>query len=211
LTVDPFRFLGLAFAAADLLLEVGPDGALTFAAGAIQAMTGHEGATLAGQPWRALFEDDDTPLIEAMFTELQNGERRGPNIVRLATAPNHPASYAALSVFQLPQNAPRLSCILTIAHQGHRDRPPGGVLRTREDFEILAQALVDTARQTGEKIELGLIELGGLEKEKARLSPDEAQQLDRRIAGALRAEAYGDAATDLGVRPVKRRRCSLSA
>jgi EAL domain-containing protein (putative c-di-GMP-specific phosphodiesterase class I) len=198
LTVDLFRFLGLAFAASDLLFEVDADGAIAFAAGAGNALAGKSDASLIGRPWRYLFDGDDHPLAEALITGLDDGERRGPAEVRLAAETDETVRYAALSVFRLPQNAPRLSCVMTMLNRGVGDRPTGGALHAREEFEAIARGLMEATRHGGPMLELGLVEFAGLSEQKQNLSPEEAARLDRRIAGAIRAEAHGDAATDLG-------------
>lgn len=198
MTVDPFRFLGMAFAAADLLFEVEAEGAITFAAGAGHALAGQDDAALIGRPFSVLFADDDRLLAEALITGLEDAERRGPVEVRLATLSNQPARRAALCVFRLPQNGSRLSCVLTMIKRGSTDRPAHGALRDRAEFESMARGLLEAARHGGPDLELSLVEFGGLSAQKDQLSPEEAKRLDRRIAGALRAEAYSDAAADLG-------------
>lgn len=198
MTVDPFRFLGLAFAAADLLFEVDAGGAITFAAGAGNTLAGKDDASLIGRPWGVLFAAEDGTVAEALITGLEDAERRGPIEVRLATGPGEPARYAALCTFRLPQNAARLSCVLTLVKRGCHDRPAHGALRNRAEFESVASHLMEAARHGGPELELSLIDFAGLSKQKDGLSPQEAKRLDQRVAGALRAEAYSDAAADLG-------------
>jgi EAL domain-containing protein (putative c-di-GMP-specific phosphodiesterase class I) len=193
LPAQQYRLLGLAFAAADLLFEVGADGRIAFAAGAGQKIAGQDDAALVGKPWLELFAEEDHALAEALLGGLEDGERRGPADLRLAGAPER----VKLSAFRLPQLAPRLSCALTLT--GRRsDERRGGALLGRADFEAVASGLIDLARADGLQLELGLVEFAGLEQERQGLSPDLAAALDRRVSGALRAEAYGDAAADLG-------------
>ncbi len=198
MAVETFRFLGLAFAAADLLFEVDDKGVMTFAAGAGHRLAGRTDKSLIGRPWRELFAEADQALAEALITNLEDGERRGPAAVELAGSGKGAGLQANLSVFRLPQLAPRLSCALTLASRGADARPSSAALRDRADFETLAKALIDAARTTGPELEVGLVEFAGLAEERGRLDPDAIHALDRRLAGALRAEAYGDAAADLG-------------
>jgi EAL domain-containing protein (putative c-di-GMP-specific phosphodiesterase class I) len=197
LGVDPSRFIGLAFAASDLLVEINGERLITFAAGAGRLVAGRTDAALVGQPLQVLFAESDQALGEALITGLDDGERRGPADVQLASSGSGPAICASLSVFRLPQIAPNISCALTLTGRQPEDARDGG-LHAREDFETMAKQLIGAARVNGPSLELGLIEFGGLAAEMKRLSSEDGLALDRRLAGALRAEAYGDAATDLG-------------
>ena len=198
MAVDPFRFLGLAFATADLLFELDADGAITFAAGAGQRLAHTDDAGLVGRPWLELFADDDQPTAEALVSGLVDGERRVVAAIRLAPAPHGAARAATLSAFRLPQIAPRISCAMTLTAGRATTRNPGGKLFDRAEFESAAKALIDASRNGGPDLELGLIEFGGLDREKSRMSAEDATALDRRVAGALRAESFGDTAAELG-------------
>ncbi|HEX4196774.1 MAG TPA: EAL domain-containing protein [Caulobacteraceae bacterium] len=198
MVVETFRFLGLAFAAADLLFEVDDGGEIAFAAGAGNRLAGRDDRGLVGRPWRELFAEADQALAEALIANLEDGERRGPAAVELAASPGGARLHAMLSVFRLPQIAPRLSCALALASRADSTAPRPEALRDRAEFEKIAKGLIDAARTTGPELEVGLVQFEGLAEERGRLGPDAARALDRRLAGALRAEAYGDAAADLG-------------
>ena len=198
MAVDPYRFLGLAFATADLLVEVDGEARVTFAAGAGHKLAGVDAAGLVGKPWLELFAGTDQPTVEALLAGLADGERRALAEVELSGGAGGPSQIASLSAFRLPQNAPRLSCALTLTEGGATKRRPKATLFDRTEFESIARALIDSAKVSGPELELGLIELAGLEHQKQTLSADEGAALDRRLAGALRAESYADAAADLG-------------
>ncbi|QUD87849.1 EAL domain-containing protein [Phenylobacterium montanum] len=186
-----FRLLGLAFAAADLLFEVDEKGLVSFAAGAGQKITGQDDAELIGRPWGELFTENDRPVAEALLAGLEDGERRGPVDLGLADLDRR----VSLCAFRLPQLAPRVSCALTLS--GRLAKAGGGLLG-RADFEAAASNLIDVARADGLQLELSLVELGGLQRQRGALSAELAAALDRRVSGALRAESFGDAAADLG-------------
>ena len=48
--MDPYRYLGFAFASADLLFEVDKAGAVTFAVGSTQGLKGQSENNLIGRP-----------------------------------------------------------------------------------------------------------------------------------------------------------------
>jgi len=195
---DTFRFVGFAFATADLLFEIDGKGAITYAVGAGLQLTGSDNAALIGRPWTELFDAADQALSETALAGLVDGQRRGPIDIQMATAEGAPTRCAGLSMFRLPQNPPRTSCALTLSHRRPKTRKAGGALHERSEFEAMARGLIETARNSGAELELGLVEFAGLDAQRQTLSLDETVTLDRRLAGALRAEAFEDAAADLG-------------
>jgi EAL domain-containing protein (putative c-di-GMP-specific phosphodiesterase class I) len=194
LTVEAHRLLGLAFASADLLFEVDGAGAIVFAAGAGRRLAGRESADLIGAPWLELVDAADRPLAVALIKGVEAARRRGPAQVRLAAS----SRLANLSAFRLPENEGLISCALTLVDAPERPRRRDGRLCDRADFENAAKSLIEDAQAGGAELELGLIELGGLLAEQAKLGAVAAEALQRQVEGALRAEAAGDVATDLG-------------
>ncbi len=195
---DTFRFVGFAFATADLLFEIDNDGAIAFAAGAAQLLTGQDTQALVGRPWREIFDAADRGMAGALLEGLIDGQRRGPVDFQLSVATDGAPRFGGLSMFRLPQQPPRTSCALTLSPRRGRTRKSGGRLQDRAEFEAITRGLIETARNTGLELELGLVEFAGLVAQKERLSPEEAVAFDERLAGALRAEAIEDAATELG-------------
>ena len=184
--MSPHRFLGFGFAAADLLLEIGDDGKVTFALGAGESVLGAPDRALAGRTWQSLFDSDDHPMVEAMFRGLDDGARAGPVVLKIAGDEDR---FANLTAIRLPQNKGAISCALSKAAQ----RGAAG-LQSREDFEARAAELLAGATQA---LELAFVDVVGLSQQKAG-SPD-AERVDALLAGALRAQAYrGEAATEVG-------------
>ena len=198
MTVDPLRFLGLAFASADLLLEIDAErGVVTFAAGAGRQLAGESDANLIGRSWRDLIAPDDLVVAEALVLGLDEGERRGPAQLCLAGGGSQTVR-ASIASFRMPQNQGRISCSLAIACGAMAGERNAGGLRDRADFERIAKALIEATRAIGPELELGLIGLDGLRGAKAGMGAEDARALQQKVAGALRAESYADAATELG-------------
>jgi EAL domain-containing protein (putative c-di-GMP-specific phosphodiesterase class I)/GGDEF domain-containing protein len=193
LSLDPRRLLGLAFASADLLLEV-ENGQVILALGAAQKIMGQDERTLTDRAWRDLFTAADRPLIDSLTLALTDGYRRGPITVRLAgTPPRH----VSLTLRALPENGGRISVSATGAPPPADGLDAAG-LRGRENFEDIARGLFEAARVTGLELELAMIDFAGLETAREQLSPREAHALDVRLAGAVRAESHaGGMATRL--------------
>ncbi|MFC3070729.1 EAL domain-containing protein [Phenylobacterium soli] len=196
MNIGSHRLLGFAFANADLLLEIAPDGGIAFAVGAAEALSGASDADLVGRGWRDFVEAGDRPMIEALFDGLEAGQRGGPVIVRLASDDGVPRA-AAFSAFRLPQNKGAISCAL--ARAAPEAAPPAGALHDRETFEQLASTLLNTARSTGAELELAMVELAGIGAARDKAAPDKRKDLETRLSGVLRAQAHGgQAATELG-------------
>lgn len=198
---DAHRFLGFAFAAADLLFEVEPHGQVVFMLGAGRG-AGTSEEDLIGRSCTTLFELDDAPVIEAALEGLEPGARKGPIAVRLANAQSSGAqgSLAALSLCRLPQLNGRVSCALSINPTGVTAAArTGSGLGDLNALEALAGPILDIARAAGQELDLALIELCGLEALLTEKPEAEADALRRRVTGAIRAESFaGSAAAALG-------------
>lgn len=190
----PQRLLGFAFASADLLLEIAPDGRIGLAIGASEALSGSPEGELSDRPWRDFVAAADQGMVEAMLEGLSEGERAGPIIVTLASSADGGARAAAMSAFRMPGNAGAVSCAFSRA----APRPTQG-LQSKADFEAATRILIEAAQASGQELEMAFLEFAGLTALRARLDPTASSALDQRLAGALRAQSHGGAAAaDLG-------------
>ncbi len=183
------RFLGFAFAAADLLVEVTAEGHIAFAMGAGEALIGISDASMVGCRWTDLIDPSDHAMTQALFCGLRDGARAGPLVIKITTPDGTPERFATVTAMRLPQNQGAVSCVLSRASA----RGPVGV-QSRESFEARASAHVAQASQP---LELAFIELAGLSSsEQALTDPAGVQAL---LEGILRSQAYqGEAPTAVG-------------
>ncbi len=192
MSIAPHRFLGFAFACADLLVEIAPDDRVTFAVGAAGTLTGTTEKSLIGRSWREFVADSDQSLLEALFAGLEDGARQGPVLARLAPSADAKARAFAISACRLPQNGGVISCALT------RAKPIAGAategLLDRAAFETITKSLIESARGGGQELELAFLEMDGLSKAASGLSADSAKALQTRLHGVLRAQSHGGAA-----------------
>lgn len=186
--IDSRRLLGLAFASADLLLELEGD-RVCLALGAAQKIMGKPETSLMGRVWRDLFAAADQPLIDAALAALEEGCRRGPLTARLA---GEPERFVGVTLRALPDNFGRISVAMNAARAPANGLGADG-LRPRENFEEIAKGLFEAARVTGLELELAMVEFDGLSALRSAMAPPEAQALDLRIAGAVRAESHAGA------------------
>lgn len=196
MSIGSHRLLGFAFASADLLLEISSEGAIAFALGASEAISGRLEPALIGKPWRVFIDPADQPMLEAVLQGLEIGQRAGPLVVRLVSEDGQPRA-ARICAFRTPENDEAVSCALSLADP--EAAPPPGELPDRKQFEELTATLLLTAEATGAKLELAFIELAGLNAVREQTAPDDRAALETRLAGVLRAQAHGgQAATELG-------------
>jgi len=181
LSIDPRRLLGLAFASADLLVEIDSDERISLVLGAGQSVLGADMGDPMGKDWRTLIHAEDQPLVEAMIICVADGVRRACAPVRLSGVDRA----VSLSARGLPDNAGRVSCALTACPAPPVPATVDGLHR-RQEFEQLARDLTEAARATGAQLELAMIDLVGLEAADPELA--------RRAVGALRLESEGGTA-----------------
>lgn len=189
---DPHRLLGLAFAAADLLIEIEADERIGLAVGGVRALLGGDERSLRGRAWRDLIASQDQAMVAALHQDLEDGQRRGPVAVRLACGAENRS--AELTVRRLPDSGGLAAWALVASAAPAQDD-----LADQAAFEDLIRSLMEAARATGMEYELALIELDGLLKAVDPLSPADSAALTARLAGALRAESHrGASAARLG-------------
>ena len=192
--MDPYRFLGFAFASADLLVEVDPQSRITFAVGATQGLRTDNETQLVGKSWRELIAPNDHELVESLFASLREG-RRGPITVELRPRADGERRFGQLSACRLHPQA-NYSCAVSLGapsplhvrtivdEDGYQDR---------SGFESLAKTVLNAAAAIGQELDLALVEMPGLSSALEELGASRGSAVLRRFASALRAEAYGGA------------------
>jgi EAL domain-containing protein (putative c-di-GMP-specific phosphodiesterase class I) len=198
--LDPYRYLGFAFASADLLFEVDRAGAITFVVGSTQGLDGQAESDLIGRPWQALVHADDEMMVEAMFAGLGTG-RVGPLAVRLQASDGSEPRYANLSACRLASSGD-LACALAYAAPkplSARATLDGDGYQDQSDFDVVSKVVLSAAAAAGHELDIALVEMPGLGGVLEMLGPRKAAALLGRFAGVLRAEAYaGSAPARLG-------------
>ena len=190
------RFLAFAFAASDLLLEIGDDSLIRYAVGATNQLLGEPPKAVIGQGWLDLFVETDRPLLVAKIGALAPGKRCGPLLVSIM--PSHlaeaavrkdakpaPARLKPLKVVfnacRIPDHEDVVYCTLTVANISlakaagvEAKRSDNGLLR-REAFEEAAKETLEAARAAGDDVEITFIEFVGAAGFRERLGSDRWQ------------------------------------
>ncbi len=198
---DAHRFLGFAFASADLLFELDGRGVVTFALGAARQVAGVDLDALAGSALRDIVAEEDQPIVDAFLNALEPGDRRGP--IRIALKPKAGRKlkrYGALCACRLPQLDPMVSCSLTLRVMGSaaaEAKGPNG-LHNADSFAEVTENAIKQAARTGVELNMELVELSGLRDAAGALGQGQAAEAMQKVAAALRAESYdGSSAAEL--------------
>ncbi len=207
------RFVALAFAAADLLLELDGEQRVLFAAGATAPFTGLAPQGLAGKSFLDLVAPGDRSMMREVLAQGARGKRMRNIVLRLQTIGEDGAVTAsaplALLGYRLPDMGGRY--FLSLRAGGHEPRlgdddpvplVTGGDsgLSNPRSFAALAGERLGAAGavavdESGKPYSLTLLRLAGLNELRRRLDRDVRGQLIAAIGGGLRALAVnGDLA-----------------
>lgn len=180
------RFVGFAFAAADLLAEVGPDGRIVFATGAFRERFGQDAEQFTGRLFHDLIAPEDRSGLEIGLSLLAARGRLTPIGLRLNT-PERPE--VALSGLRLPHRSG--VAWLTMARMP--STPPNDAAALA-DMPLFREALA--VRLLAEQpCDVGLVEVAGW----SRLPAAARQDMQADIATAMRdAGGSGALAAEMG-------------
>lgn len=197
MTTDVARFLGFAFANADVLVEVDARGLVGFAAGAVQSLLGMDDAALVGQPIDVLLAPGDRGLVRRLLRTLGANARLESRTVALAGG-----MPVTLSGYRLGRSG-SVQLTLTRIESGSKVAP----LPSRDAETGLLDADAFQA-QLGERFgldvgegppKLTLIKIAQFGDVKSRLGPDLTLRLLGEVGALLRVHASADTlATRLG-------------
>lgn len=169
--IDRERFVAFAFAAADLLVEVGQDGRIGFAAGAFRARFGRAPESFIGSDPVRLIAPGDRAAFATALALLPGRGRLTATAFRLADATHTPFSVSGLHMLSAETQA-RLCLCFSPLPAPPDPRPADGPALLREAEQRL---------RAGEADRLALVDLG-------TACSVAAETLER----ALRAEAGPD-------------------
>lgn len=210
------RFVALAFAAADLLLELDGEQHVAFAAGATAAFVGLAPQALAGKSFLDLVAAADRPMMREVLAQCARGKRIRNVVVRLRGTGDEgapPSAPLCLIGYRLPDMTQGMGgrYYLSLRAGGHEPRlgdddpvplvsgGDSGLCNSRS-FAALASERLGAAGaiavdEGGKSYTLTLLRFTGLNELRRRLDRDARGQLVAAIGGGLRALAVnGDLA-----------------
>lgn len=150
---DRERFIAFAFAAAELLVELDPEGRITYAAGAFAPRLGRAPEALLGRPATEILAPEERAAFAAALASLPLRGRLTPTAFRLANAQRTPCAVSGLHLAERPEAA-RLCLTFSPLPGTAADPPP-----TREG--LLREARRRALAGEGGSVSLLEIEGGG--------------------------------------------------
>ena len=183
------RFVALAFAAADLLLEVDDAGVVTFAAGASQRLYGRDTDRLIGTRLDELLADGDRPVAAALLHSIQHGGRFVPVTLRLARTDAQAVTFGGCRLPDRPGTSFVALSASVPAASAAALGAPASVL-DGDDFAAAAtQRLLET--DADPPYQLTLVAVDELEELQSRLTDEVGQGLAATIERYLVSSAPG--------------------
>jgi EAL domain-containing protein (putative c-di-GMP-specific phosphodiesterase class I) len=191
------RFVGFAFAAGELLLEVAPDDRITFAAGAVKSITGAEPPALIGRALRSLFAEGDRRLLDLALQQAKGKGRLEPVTLAIDAGAATPVR-VVLAGRRLPGKDNAL--YLVVNHAGAAVAPALADARhdtetgllDNQSFGQAAKALI-TAPDGAKDLSLALVQLQGIQTLRIRSGDEAVDALLREIGAFLRLHAVDGA------------------
>ena len=188
------RFVGFAFAAADLMVEVTIDGTIAFVAGAAQQLYGHNTGSLIGTAFLDLLAPADRPLASALIASLDRGGRFTPVVLHLTREDEQQA--IVFGGCRLPNKSSSLFLSLSLPIGGETASESQPVL-PRESFTARARQEMLAERFKDGKLTFVTIE--ELEALQERLTDEVGQGLADAVERYLGSFTTGaEAAGELG-------------
>lgn len=191
-------FLGFAFAAADLLIEVDREGVILFALGATSPLGVASPSALIATPLHDLAADADRALLDHAVRIVRPGRRMGPTTLSSAATgkrfrlsgcalPNAPERRFFVASFDTP-TAPK-------AAAAPRDEVTG--LIRGEAFSESAADVLAEMKKDGRAASLTLLTIPNQADVLSELDPERATAFRGAVGAALRAASEGDAASEV--------------
>jgi len=186
------RLLGLAFAAADALIEVDQHGVVRFALGS-GAVTGQQTAAWVGHPLSDRLSINSAAVLQNLLAELRPGQR-SPAAEVLVDCGDGRMRRATLRAFALPDIAPAQSCALSYEGEpfvvDDTPLPVGAPIRDAEGFLNHARAGL-SGGETGalQRLALAFIDVNGLQG----VDPATLERVHSRIGATLNAASHDGA------------------
>lgn len=192
------RFIGFAFAAADLLLEMDAAASITYAAGAGRGLTDRAAERLIGSSLYELIDPADHEFVQVVSRRVKPGTRMDPVPVRFKGAGGQ-AKKAVISGFSLPGQAARFYLAVSLADRMPNTREAPEARDTKTGL-LTKQAFIESAkrrtkgRETAEadsEEQLSFLFIQGIEKLREEQGEDAVERFLEKLSARLRANAIG--------------------
>lgn len=186
---EPDRYLALAFAWGDILLELDQEGTISFAAGATDILLHRPAHALVGRPLAVVVADETVDSIAAMLDMVRRHGRAERESIALAAAGGRRVTMRAAG-YCLSDDGP-----VYLALRRSQPPPPGArpVLRDGPAFAAAAAAALHELTEKGVPAAVSFVSAPGLDTLAAGLSAEQAMDLETRVEQAVERRAAGGA------------------
>lgn len=190
------RYLGFAFASADILMEVGHEGDIVFADGALRGLLALRPEYLIGKPFASLVEEKDRARAENMLGGLNSKTKRIEDVELTLTGKGTPITFKA-SAFSLNELEKSIYVSLSLKEKNQltneldrRDLVSG--LLNKDGFVEEANRRILTSKK---EVGMTLIDFPKLKGALDDMSPEQATLLMTEISQYLKSKSLdGDTA-----------------
>lgn len=193
---DRDRYLGFAFASADILLEIGQDGSILFADGALRGLLALRPEYLLGKRFISLVEEKDRPRAENMLKGLSGKTSRIEDVELTLSGKGTPITFKA-SAFSLNQLEKSIYISLSLKEKSQlvseldrRDLVSG--LLNKDGFIEEANRRILSAKTD---VEMTLIDFPKIKSVLDTMTPEQATRMMTEISQYLKSKSLdGDTA-----------------
>ena len=177
------QFLAFAFASADFLLEIDPQGMISFAVGASKSLTGQDLGAWIGKAWLDLFAPYERAALEALQSKAKPGLRQGPGLFDFN--PDMESQKGIVTAIYMPENpnfyvtvsfSDALAVHLAEITQVDANRQ----IMDAEQFTLAAKDAALKAKSLGQNIQICVFDLDISEDDRSRFG---AEQMKETIEG----------------------------
>ncbi|WP_207460698.1 EAL domain-containing protein [Azospirillum sp. SYSU D00513] len=200
MSADAARFLGFAFANADVLVEVTTAGTISFVAGALGTICNLREQDVIGKPLDRLVGTADVGLVRRLLGTLKPNSRLETRRVGLRRGDQ--TVTATMSGYRLGASPTlhltftMVSGIAAVVPEVPRDQETGLVEADAFQAELCEKFGIES---DGGPPKLTLLKIAGLGEVRSRLGPEVTARLLEEVGGLLRVHAASDTlATRLG-------------
>ena len=173
--------MGFAFAGADFLMEIDSQGRVVFTSGATRFFTGRDDKSLQGTDLKALFADDDVPLVATMCSNAKAALKQGPYLVSIRHVDNlENKARVFISSFSFENNgslymavskSDSLLRVMGFEHESTYQK----TISSAQEFENQIEKRIPELIARGKDIDLKLVQLDGLEGQKSKVGNESWQ------------------------------------
>ncbi|MGE5504482.1 MAG: EAL domain-containing protein [Actinomycetota bacterium] len=183
------KYVGFAFAAADLLLETDDGGRITFAVGAAMALLGRPARQLTEATIIDLAGPRDRARLALAIKRMVEGERVRNLVIALARADGGNVD-VSLSGYRSPNQADRLLVAMAHTKVEPPARDPGTGVLDKDSFRAMAKTLLEESPADAPYL-LTMFELPDLESFRAQAGPEAAEAFAAELGRMLKGVSVG--------------------